>query len=77
MCTQASEPRSLRAGELAAALRAAVARRGHALADVRVATDPHEALALARELAGADGSVLVGGSLYLLEDLRDVLAGAG
>ena len=37
--------------------------------------DPHAALARARELAGEDGSVLVGGSLYLLEDLRDVIAG--
>ena len=36
---------------------------------------PHAALARARELAGAEGSVLVGGSLYLLEDLRDLLAG--
>jgi len=76
VCTQASEPRSLTAEELAAALRAAAARRGRQHPDVHVGTDPHEALALARELAGADGSVLVGGSLYLLEDLRDVLAGA-
>ncbi len=37
-------------------------------------TDPHAALARAREIAGPCGSVLVGGSLYLLEDLRDVLA---
>ena len=77
VCTQASESRSLDAEDLAAALRAAAVRLGRPLSDVRVATDPHEALALARELAGADGSVLVGGSLYLLEDLRDVLAGAG
>jgi len=77
VCTQASEPRSLTAEELAAALRAAVARLGRAFPDVCVAADPHEALALARTLAGADGSVLVGGSLYLLADLRDVLAGAG
>lgn len=77
VCTQASEPRSLSAEELAAALRAAAARLGRQLPDVRVATDPHQALTLARELAGADGCVLVGGSLYLLEDLRDVLAGAG
>ncbi len=77
VCTQASESRSLTAEELADALRAAAARLGRPLAEVRVATDPHEALALARELAGAGGSVLVGGSLYLLEDLRDVLAGAG
>ena len=77
VCTQASEPRSLSAEELAAALRAAAARLGRRLPGIRVATDPHHALTLARELASADGSVLVGGSLYLLEDLRDVLAGAG
>jgi dihydrofolate synthase/folylpolyglutamate synthase len=77
VCTQASEPRSLSAEELAAALRAAAVRLGRQLPDVRVATDPHQALTLARELAGAHGCVLVGGSLYLLEDLRDVLAGAG
>jgi folylpolyglutamate synthase/dihydropteroate synthase len=39
-----------------------------------VATDPHDALSLARKAAGPGGSVLVGGSLYLLEDLGDVLA---
>jgi len=77
VCTRAGESRSLTAEELAAALRAAAVRLGRELPEVRVATDPHEALALARRLAGADGSVLVGGSLYLLEDLRDVLAGAG
>ena len=77
VCTQAGEPRSLTAEELAAALRATAARLGRQPPDARVAADPHEALALARELAGAGGSVLIGGSLYLLEDLRDVLAGPG
>jgi len=77
VCTQAGEPRSLRAEELAAALRAAAARLGRALTGVRVEIDPHEALALARESAGPDGSVLIGGSLYLLQDLRDVLASPG
>jgi dihydrofolate synthase/folylpolyglutamate synthase len=77
VCTQASEPRSLTAEELAGALRAAVVRLGRAVPAIRVVADPHEALALARESAGPDGSVLVGGSFYLLEDLRDVLAGAG
>ena len=77
VCTQAGEPRSLRAEELAAALRAAAARLGRPLPEVRVAPDPHEALALAREWAGPDGSVLIGGSLYLLEDLRDVLVSPG
>jgi len=77
VCTQAAEPRSLTAEELAAALRAAASRLGRPLPEVRVAPDPHQAVALARESAGPDGSVLIGGSLYLLEDLRDVLAGAG
>jgi dihydrofolate synthase / folylpolyglutamate synthase len=77
VCTQASESRSLTAEELAAALRAAAARTGRRLSDVRIEADPHVALALARESAGPAGSVLVGGSLYLLEDLGDVLFGAG
>jgi hypothetical protein len=38
-----------------------------------VVPDPHAALARGRGLAGPGGSVLVGGSLYLLEDLSDVL----
>jgi dihydrofolate synthase / folylpolyglutamate synthase len=76
VCTQASEPRSLAAEELAAAVRVAAAAFGSStLVDVQVVADPLAALGLARELAGAEGSVLVGGSLYLLEDLRDVLAG--
>jgi dihydrofolate synthase/folylpolyglutamate synthase len=77
VCTQASEPRSLTAEELAAALRAAAARLGRAVPHILVERDPHEALARARASAGPDGSVLIGGSLYLLEDLHDVLAGAG
>jgi dihydrofolate synthase/folylpolyglutamate synthase len=77
VCTQASEPRSLAAEELAAALRAAAARLGRPFSDVRAEVDPHEALTLARASAGSGGSVLVGGSLYLLEDLGDVIAGAG
>ena len=77
VCTQASEPRSLTAEELTAALRAAAARRGRAFTAIRAETDPHAAVALARASAGPGGSVLIGGSLYLLEDLRDVLAGLG
>jgi len=76
VCTQAGEPRSLSAEDLAAALRAAATRLGRPLPEVRVAPDPHEALSLARASAGPGGSVLIGGSLYLLEDLRDVLAGS-
>ena len=36
---------------------------------VQAVPDPHEALELARRLAGSDGAVLVTGSLYLLSDL--------
>jgi len=78
VCTQASEPRSLTADKLAAAVGAAAASgpAPAAPAQVEAVADPHAALARARELAGAGGSVLVAGSLYLLEDLRDVLAGS-
>jgi dihydrofolate synthase/folylpolyglutamate synthase len=70
VCTQASEPRSLTAEELTAAASAA------GVESVETVADPHAAVARARELAGQRGSVLIGGSLYLLEDLSDVLAGA-
>lgn len=76
VCTQASEPRSLAAEELREAVEAA-ARDGRAQAGgvaPEVVPDPHAALARGRELAGPGGSVLIGGSLYLLEDLGDVLA---
>ena len=83
VCTQASEPRSLTAAELAAAFRAAAAGAAPAPDKpappswpLEEAPDPHAALARARELAGPGGSVLVGGSLYLLEDLHDVIAQA-
>jgi len=76
VCTQASEPRSLTAEELAAALRAAALRLGRDFPAPAVEPDPHAAVALARARAGLSGSVLIGGSLYLLEDLHDVLAGA-
>ena len=73
VCTQASEPRSLAAGELAAALRAGgrPARRGRP----RDVCATRTGVRRARRLAAPAGSVLVTGSLYLLEDLRDVLAG--
>jgi dihydrofolate synthase/folylpolyglutamate synthase len=76
VCTQAREPRSLAAEDLAAALRAAALRLGRAEPQVHVRADPHAALRRARELAGREGSVLVGGSLYLLEDLSDVVTPA-
>ena len=73
VCTQASEPRSLPASALADA--ASAVRRGPTAAlGVSPVPEPHLALTRARELAGEGGSVLIAGSLYLLEDLRDVLA---
>lgn len=96
VCTQASETRSLPAGELAArARKAAAALRGSDEGSagelevrrsgegpvggpvVHVEPGPHAAVALARGLAGPRGSVLVAGSLYLLADLADLLAGGG
>ena len=54
VCTQASEPRSLTAGELAAAVGAAAAPGGAAAAaEVEVVADPHAALARARDARGA------------------------
>ena len=79
VCTQASEPRSLD-GRRSWRRPSRAGGRGGRLAGgaaVEAVDDPHAALARARELAGPDGSVLVGGSLYLLEDLGDVLAGPG
>jgi len=70
VCTQASAARSLTAEELAAAL-----RRVPPAGELRVvvSADPREAVATARRRAGGGGSVLVSGSLYLLEDLREML----
>ena len=74
VCTQASEPRSLTADELAAAVREAAAARlaGPPSRSSPIRTPPSRVLA---SWPALEGSVLVGGSLYLLEDLRDLLAG--
>ncbi|MFA4964539.1 MAG: cyanophycin synthetase [Thermoleophilia bacterium] len=77
VCTRAGEPRSLTAEELAAAVRSAAARAGRPGLEPHLEPDPHRALQRARALAGPAGAVLVGGSLYLLEDLHDVLESAG
>ena len=71
VCTQASESRSLTAGSLA--------RRVEALGSDAVYEEPQPAaaVALARRLAGREGSVLVAGSLYLLSDLAGLLGDAG
>ena len=85
VCTQAREPRSLSADELARRMSAVTAqpqapgageKGGGAATVAHVAEDPHRAVAQARALAGPGGTVVVTGSLYLLEDLRDLLGGA-
>ena len=77
VCTQASEARSLTAAELAGAVTAAAARRDRGgCSEPLVEPCPKVALERARAAAGPEGAVLVGGSLYLLEDLREEL-GAG
>jgi dihydrofolate synthase/folylpolyglutamate synthase len=62
VATRSSNPRALPAEELA--------RAGHRFAAVEVVPDPAAAVARGRELAGADGALLVTGSLYLLADLN-------
>ncbi len=89
ICTRTSEPRGLGAGELAGRVRrmcaeykvtAEAGTTEHASAilsaAVSVVDEPLTAYAAALRAAGAGGSVLVTGSLYLLEDLAAELAGA-
>jgi dihydrofolate synthase/folylpolyglutamate synthase len=59
IATQSSNPRALRAEELAA----------ETPFPVELVADPAEALERGRALAGPEGAVLVTGSLYLLQDL--------
>ncbi len=82
VCTQASEARSLGAPDLAHRVRsvaAGITARAASAAGVsaplrvEVRAVPEEALATALELAGRAGTVLVTGSLYLLEDLAGAL----
>jgi dihydrofolate synthase / folylpolyglutamate synthase len=65
VATGSSSPRSLPAEELAALGR-------EFFDEVEVMPEPVSALARAREIAGAEGAVLVTGSLYLLMDLASV-----
>jgi dihydrofolate synthase/folylpolyglutamate synthase len=87
VCTQASAPRSLTADELARAVAVAAAEpaadgkahgggRAPVPPSVQVVPEPAEALRTARVLAGAAGTVVATGSLYLLEDLAGVLGAA-
>ena len=62
--TRPGNPRALPVDRLLAAAADAGLDR------VRAIADPHEALAVARTLAGPTGTVLVTGSLHLLADLR-------
>jgi dihydrofolate synthase/folylpolyglutamate synthase len=65
VATASSNPRTLPAAQLAS-----LGRRF--FGSVEVVPEPAQALARGRELAGADGALLVTGSLYLLVDLASV-----
>jgi dihydrofolate synthase / folylpolyglutamate synthase len=62
VATESTNERSLTARELASLAESRFER-------VEICPDPRAARTLARELAGADGAVLVTGSLYLLAEL--------
>jgi dihydrofolate synthase / folylpolyglutamate synthase len=62
VATESTNARSLPAGELAKLAEPHFER-------VEICPDPRAACAAGRELAGADGAVLVAGSLYLLAEL--------
>jgi dihydrofolate synthase/folylpolyglutamate synthase len=68
IATQSSNPRSLPAGDLAAAARARAS-------NVKVAPDPIVALNLARRFVGHEGLVVVAGSIFLVGELRAHLLG--
>jgi folylpolyglutamate synthase/dihydropteroate synthase len=71
--TQATHERSLPAAELAAMGERVAVAAGAPSPAAEVCADAHEAVARARRAAGEAGSVLITGSLYLLEDLSDLL----
>jgi dihydrofolate synthase/folylpolyglutamate synthase len=64
--TRPNVPRAMAAEQLAAAFEA----QG---AVVCAADDPRDALEKAREIAGCEGTVLCGGSLYLIGEIRSLL----
>lgn len=79
VCTQVASSRSLAAAALAARLRA-LQRAGlvappPAGPQVTWSRDAHAAVRRAQGFAGVGGTVLVTGSLYLLEELADLLPG--
>jgi dihydrofolate synthase/folylpolyglutamate synthase len=65
VATQSTNSRALAAAELAA-------KAGRFFDRVETVAEPGDAVEQARALAGADGAVLVTGSLYLLADLATV-----
>ena len=66
VATRPNVPRAMAADQLAAAFE----KQGAAVCAV---DEPKAALEKARELAGADGTVLCGGSLYLIGEIRSLL----
>lgn len=63
IATRVDNPRAMSSGELSDILGAHV--------PVRVVEDPLQAVALAKDLAGKDGAVLVTGSLYLIGAVKE------
>jgi dihydrofolate synthase/folylpolyglutamate synthase len=73
VCTQASERRS----QTAAALAESARKTGGARLRVECVADARAGFERALAVAGTQGSVLITGSLYLLQDLADVLTAGG
>ena len=65
VCTSSANPRALSPATLASLAE----QLGTHPDDIRLESDPHRALALARQLAGPEGAVLATGSIYLVADL--------
>ena len=74
VCTRASQDRSLEPSELASIAKEKAASAAVPPPTILTDLNAHAALRRARVVAGTGGSVVVCGSLYLLEDLADVLS---
>ena len=74
--TAATNRRSLPATELATVGEQVAAKMSGRPPAADICADAHEAVARARDRAGETGSVLIVGSFYLLEDLRDLMTPA-